>query len=190
MDGRCVWHWLFEKSTIKLNKPHWSTLFFINCAPTRLASSRLAVWQVELSWVWVESKRWRCHQRVLNKNPEQVVALVQCAGLCPDIFSSFSFSSFFSFSCWAFDRRLLNSPCNLHTLKKRAEESGAGARGVSGFWCNVCWLWPNAPLFRRNPLTDWMFVCQCVCMRMYLCPCVCVCVYVHLPFKHLIYKHF
>lgn len=22
MDGRCVWHWLFEKSTIKLNKPH------------------------------------------------------------------------------------------------------------------------------------------------------------------------
>lgn len=181
MDGRCVWHWLFEKSTIKLNKPHWSTLFFINCAPTRLASSRLAVWQVELSWVWVESKRWRCHQRVLNKNPEQVVALVQCAGLCPDMFSSFSFSSFFSFSCWAFDRRLSNSPCNLHTLKKWA--GGNQGEGLEEFPDFGATFVGYGPMLHCSAVTLWLTECSCasVCWCVYadvfvsMCMRVCVC---------------
>lgn len=126
--------------------------------------SRLTAWQVVSEW---SPSGWRCHQtsakqksrrrshRLRPVSPSSCCSLLLLPAAAPAAAASSLLPAPCSSVLWAFDRRLSNSPCNLHTLKTvGGAGQGRAGRAVSGFWCNVCWLWAKAPLLRRNPLTD------------------------------------
>lgn len=177
--ARCVWHWLFEKSTIKLNKPHWSTLFFINCAPTRLGPPRLdlprlesppsVACRVELSLSGVQAMATPSTSAKQKSRAGRRLGPVCVPWVLPLLLLLLAPTS--SSVLWAFDRRLSNSPCNLHTLK-----TGQGARdgsGVEGFPDFGATFVGYGPMLLCSAVA--LQLTECVCVYGYIV-CVCVCV--------------